>query len=57
MKLLRDEKGHHSALKYPVEKFEWSPADCIASVWIPGSEDAPGEPRFSSSLEIFSRQS
>ena len=42
MKLLRDEKGHFSALKYPVEKFEWSPGDNIVSLWIRGSDDTPG---------------
>ncbi|CDI77559.1 Eukaryotic translation initiation factor 3 subunit 9, putative [Eimeria acervulina] len=42
VKLLRDEKGHFSALKYPVEKFEWSPGDNIVSLWIRGSDDTPG---------------
>ncbi|CDI84704.1 Eukaryotic translation initiation factor 3 subunit 9, putative [Eimeria praecox] len=43
VKLLRDEKGHFSALKYPVEKFEWSPGDNIVSLWIRGSDDTPGK--------------
>lgn len=43
VRLLKDPKdGKLSSLKYPLEKFEWSPTENIISVWIKGSEDAPG---------------
>ncbi|EPR58434.1 putative eukaryotic translation initiation factor [Toxoplasma gondii TgCatPRC2] len=43
VRLLRDPRdGKLSSLKYPLEKFEWSPTENIISVWIKGSEDAPG---------------
>lgn len=42
MTLVEDAQGKKAPLAYPLEKFDWSPGDCILSIWIPASQDAPG---------------
>lgn len=34
--------GKRSTLKYPLKKFDWSPADNILSVWLPPGKESPG---------------
>eukprot|EP00920_Eleutheroschizon_duboscqi_P011864 GHVT01028322.1.p1 GENE.GHVT01028322.1~~GHVT01028322.1.p1 ORF type:complete len:709 (+),score=149.41 GHVT01028322.1:445-2571(+) len=42
MSLCEDYEGKKSTLKYPAEKFDWSPTAQIISVWIPTEENLPG---------------
>jgi len=42
MALLDDPLGKKSTIKYPLEKFSWSPGDNILSIWIPELKDSPG---------------